>query len=469
MKLKIAFIHYVVGTKGGVNSVMYANAKALLDLHKDINVYFVGSIKGNLIEGYGNRVKYIDFPELDISERIESGFVKKTVFDYMRDGLDICEKLNSSLKKMDAIIIENPNLAANPAATYSFYRLAKRLSQQNSKTKVLFRIHDFAEDRDVNFNNILKFTGSEHCPYWHKILFPKLKNLRYIIINSTDRRRLWSHGIIKDESVFYIPNPINELLIEEDTEFSEKLRKKLIRDYKLKNDVRFIFYPVRIVKRKNVEEAIFLTMMLCHLLRKNYCLIVSLRTNKKIDDAYTKTLDKYVKKYKLPVILGVNDCVGLMRKFTKSKKLIHFGIGDAYNISDFAISTSILEGFGLVFIESWFFNKVVIGRDLPDVTEDFKSAGINLHNLYTNILVDNKDFKDYTTAEKFNIINRLSNNKFRQSIIEGEKEDFAAIVSVLDGIKSKKLINHNRKAVLQNYGQRKIARKLVNIAKMKLY
>jgi hypothetical protein len=467
MKLDIAFVHYIFGTKGGVNSVVFANAKALLDIHKDATIFFVGSIKSPLIER-NSRVHHIDVPELDISKEIEVGFVEKNVFDYMREGLKIYRKLKKILKDKDVIIFENPNLAANPPATYAFYLLAKKLSAQDSKTKVVFRTHDFVEDRDVNFNNILKFTGVEEGPYWHKILFPKLRNIRYVIINSTDRKRLWGHGIVEEGLVHYIPNPINEVLMHKDNGFPKKLRGKLVKKYNLKKNTKFIFYPVRIVSRKNIEEAIFLTMLLRHLLGENYWLVISLRTGKKIDDDYASTLDNYVKKHKLPVILGINEYVGLMRKITPSGELKHFGISDAYSMSDFVISTSILEGFGLFFIESWFFHKLIIGRDLPYVTEDFKKAGINLQHLYTNLIVNGKDFKDYTIAQKFSFISRLSSPKFLNQVIEENKHSLIAIQTILNEVNRKQIIRKNRKVVLKTYGQRKIARKIIDIAKIKL-
>ena len=45
-------------------------------------------------------------------------------------------------------------------------------------------------------------------------------------------------------------------LLQKDTKTSEKLRELLISKEKLAKDIKFIFYPVRIVERKNVEEAI---------------------------------------------------------------------------------------------------------------------------------------------------------------------------------------------------------------------
>ena len=53
--------------------------------------------------------------------------------------------------------------------------------------------------------------------------------------------------------------------------------------------------------------------------------------------------------------------------------------------SDFIVTTSIAEGFGLAFLEPWIIGKPVMGRDLPDITRDFAANGIEMGNLYQRI------------------------------------------------------------------------------------
>jgi hypothetical protein len=53
--------------------------------------------------------------------------------------------------------------------------------------------------------------------------------------------------------------------------------------------------------------------------------------------------------------------------------------------SDGVVTTSIREGFGLAFLEPWLRGKAVTGRDLPDITRDFKARGIDLGHFYTHL------------------------------------------------------------------------------------
>ena len=55
--------------------------------------------------------------------------------------------------------------------------------------------------------------------------------------------------------------------------------------------------------------------------------------------------------------------------------------------ADAILTTSIAEGFGLVFLESFSFGKKLIGRDIPLITADFKQSGIQFDQLYSEIRI----------------------------------------------------------------------------------
>ncbi|MBD3249139.1 hypothetical protein GF336_03780 [Candidatus Woesearchaeota archaeon] len=463
--MKIAFLHYNIGHRDGVNSVMRANAHSLLEKYKKCRIYFVGSSVRPLIEEHKDRVEQIDVPEMDILKKSKvEDYSKQEVYDYMKEGVDLFHKLDEILEDMDYVIFENPNIGVHPAVTYAYYRLVIKNAQRGIKRKLTYRMHDFAEDRRGNFINLMKFRGSESSPYWHKVIFPRAENLSFIVINKKDFTKLQSHGIIENNRPFYLPNPVNDRLYYDDKETSEKLRKKLIKKYSLNKYSKFLFYPVRIVPRKNVEEAIFLTQLLNIKFNENYVLVASLKPKGKADLEYFNTLKKFVKEHKLPVILGINDMVTLKRTYTKSKNIKTFGLGDMYNLCDKVISTSTLEGFGLFFIESWFFNKAIIGRDLPDITSDFKNKGINLEHLYNALFVDGSDFKDFgTLSKRLNLILKLDDSKFLQQLEDNNKQTFAGFYDPINTEDEEKLIKKNRKLVLDNYSTDVLAKELKKI------
>ena len=53
----------------------------------------------------------------------------------------------------------------------------------------------------------------------------------------------------------------------------------------------------------------------------------------------------------------------------------------------FIITTSITEGFGFSFLEPWTANKILWGRKLPEICQDFEKKGICLDHLYTRLAV----------------------------------------------------------------------------------
>lgn len=461
--MKIAFVHYIIGERSGVTSVMRTNVKSLLKINRNIEVTLIGAYRRNLIKP-SKRVKYVDMPELDISKDCCERYSKQDIYDYMRDGERIYEKLDKLLKGYYAVIIENPIIGVHPAATYAYYMFAKRNDELDVKRKIIFRIHDFAEDRRGNFIDLLKFTGYESLPYWHQVVFPKRENLGFVVINSKDVEKVKGHGIIENNKLFYLPNPVEDSLIEKDKKTSKKLRNYLIKKYRLKKDIRFIYYPVRIVPRKNIEEAMFLTSLMDYYRAEDYCLLVSLEERTGEGKRYADMLKKFVKRNKLGVVIGLNDCVALGR-VKKKGRIKTFSIGDAYNICDRVITTSLLEGFGMFFIESWFVGKSIIGRDLPNITADFKNHGINLEHLYSALFVNKKDFKDFSEKERLDLILKLKDKNFRAKIYEENKHQLEGMFGLFDKEFEKKLINENRKVVIKNFSSDHIAKELLGVIK----
>lgn len=323
--MKIAFVHYTIGTPDGVNNVIINNAESLLKLYPKVKIAFVGSVKNKFLR-MKRRVRYIDIPELDISKQKQERYSKNDVFEYLRNGERIKEKLNTYLSKYHAVIFENPTLGVNPAATYGFYRFIKQNAQEMRRTKTMFRLHDFIMDRKGNFTNILKFAGREANPYWHKIIFPKRRNFSYTVINSSDVKLLKSHGIVEDHKVHYLPNPINEKIYYEDDEYL-KLKELLITKFKIDPEAKIIYYPVRIVPRKNIVEAILLMQLLNIRFGEKFHLIVSRKTTLPEGIKYCKRLQKFIDKHKLPVTLGLENIVGLTRE-QKKGKIIRYSVGD---------------------------------------------------------------------------------------------------------------------------------------------
>ena len=61
--------------------------------------------------------------------------------------------------------------------------------------------------------------------------------------------------------------------------------------------------------------------------------------------------------------------------------------GENLVASDGLITTSVAEGFGMVFLESWLAGRTLVGRDLPEITADFVAAGVDLGRLAAQLVL----------------------------------------------------------------------------------
>jgi hypothetical protein len=55
--------------------------------------------------------------------------------------------------------------------------------------------------------------------------------------------------------------------------------------------------------------------------------------------------------------------------------------------ADRILTTSVTEGFGMVFLESWLAGRNLVGRDLPEISADFVTAGLRFADLHPELRV----------------------------------------------------------------------------------
>ena len=264
-----------------------------------------------------------------------------------------------------------------------------------------------------------------------------------------------------------------------------ELRTKIIRREKLNSSVRFILYPVRCVRRKNVEEAIFFTCLLNCLSDGNttkkkciiegkFHLLVSLKPESGDDARYADQLIEFVNKHRLPVSIGFNDIVALERERDPQdrSKIERYGVGDLVRLADLVITTSVLEGFGFAYIEPWILDRAVIGRSIPFITPDFQAQGMKLGHLYTVLLIDGQDFKDIgktkaapeqALQDRLDTILQLSDPDFVDTVIERNETPIKATLRLIDPHKRKKIVAINKKVVQTVYSQSAIGKQIYKV------
>lgn len=244
-------------------------------------------------------------------------------------AVEIFDRIEAKWKSAgsDLLHVHNPILAKNKF----FLRILKSLQKRG--LNLLLQIHDFAED------------GRSHS--FFRESYPS--NCHYGVINSRDYTVLQKAGL-KKSGLHRIHNIVHPIHIGSETGPTPK----------------HVLYPVRAIRRKNIGEAILLSLFF----EKDEPLVVTLPPNSPIDISSYQYWKKVVKEKKL----NVEFEAGLHQDF---EALV--------SASRFIITTSISEGFGFSFLEPWTAGKVIWGRKLPEVCSDFENNGIDLNHLYTRL------------------------------------------------------------------------------------
>jgi len=129
-----------------------------------------------------------------------------------------------------------------------------------------------------------------------------------------------------------------------------------------------VLYPVRAIRRKNIGEAILLSLFF----EPGQTLAITLPPNSPADIKSYEGWKTFVKNQDLNVEFdkGLNHDFETMVRSANS-----------------LITTSITEGFGFSFLEPWLFGKLLWGRELPDICKDFENKDIKLQHLYDKLFV----------------------------------------------------------------------------------
>ncbi len=315
--MKVAFIHYHLKT-GGVTTVLRQQVEALKGTC-DVLVLTGDPVKTTLpvdtvhIEGLG----YFDgSPQNATEPDAVATAVAKALNSKWQGGCDVLH-------------VHNPTLAKNK----NFLVILKMLQQRG--IRLFLQIHDFAED-----GRPLSYFSEEYVADCH-----------YGVINSRDYGILMKSGL-KKEGLHKIFNTVKPLSSNNES---------------IGADAR-ILYPIRAIRRKNVGEAILLSLFF----KNDETLCITLPPNSPVDIKSYNGWKRFVKEKKLNVMFDAG---------------LHYDFKTLVQSARFLITTSITEGFGFSFLEPWTANKMLWGRKLPDICDDFEEKGIQLDHLYSRLYV----------------------------------------------------------------------------------
>ncbi len=292
----------------------------------------------------GRPYRGTDLPEVSLVEGID--YAEPASATQPREIVDRLEKSAEAALggPPDIWHIHNHSLGKNPAFSETVHLLAER------NHGMLLHLHDFAEDgRPANYV-ALRDSLSDLSR-----LYPLGPKIRYAALNHRDAGFLMQAGL-PEHQLHLLPNPIRPATeIKTSSEASDELPADLA------------LCPVRAVRRKNLGELALLAAAHPDLTFAN----TLGPTNPAYGPAFQRWKD-IAAHLQLPVRYAIAEETNLPFSSLVAGASV-------------LVTTSVAEGFGLAFLESWGQGKTITGRDLPEITSDFRQTGIDLAHLYDRL------------------------------------------------------------------------------------
>lgn len=262
--------------------------------------------------------------------------------------------------------------------------------------RMLLQVHDFAEDnRPDNYRHLQQAIGETDPDRLGAVLYPQGQGVHYATLTQRDADLLRTAGVAS-ERLHVLPNPVADF---GPMPAPEEARSRVYSALGLPDEARLIVYPVRGIRRKNLGEMLLLSA----LAPEGTYFAVTLRPKNPVEAA---SFDRW---------RLVAESLGLPCRFDTGSPREQGGYGcdfkETLAAADAVLTTSVAEGFGMVFLEAWLAGKPLVGRDLPEITREFKAAGMTFRSLWSELRAAanlEADFARLTPAEQAEAIRQTS-------------------------------------------------------------
>jgi glycosyltransferase involved in cell wall biosynthesis len=411
--MRIAIIHYHLHP-GGVTRVIESQVKSLRLINNyKLTVYTGDSLQHISVNGSDIEVK--------ISETLRylaSDLTEEIMLDHFQKMTLYLEQVAGT---HDILHLHNLNLGKNPLLTLAVFRLAKL------GVNIVNHCHDFAEDRPRNHAFLKAVIQDIFGENLSGILYPPFRNYHYIVLTSKDYERLAGYGINRDR-IGLLPNPVTFHLNTSKQIPQGEIKEKL----GIEQSLKICLYPVRAIQRKNIGEFILLSV----LFREQASWLITQPPRNPVEIPEYERWKDFCSARHIPVIFEAGKAID---------------IHDLMPAVDFCITTSVMEGFGLAFMEPWLAGIPVIGRNIEYCTADLKRNGIRFPLLYDRFIVSFKrektDFRDLSQEQQQEVIQDVlfEHGKVGEVIaLNPFLKDF------LNPVKQE-LIQHNQQVIQERY------------------
>jgi glycosyltransferase involved in cell wall biosynthesis len=320
-------VHYHL-RRGGVTSVALRQARALLAAREEVLI-----VTGELpAEDYGIPVALIRGLRYDQGPG-DSGRNGENPAERERAARSLADALDAAMRERwggpaDITHVHNPLIRKNALLLPALNLLIER------GFRLLLQNHDLAEDFRPDV-------------YVGKVNYPE--NCHYAVINSRDFSFLHRAGL-KREGLHLIPNEVSPVSADPDLARTRYL------------------YPVRAIRRKNIGEALLISLFI----PSGRTIALTLPPSAERDSLIYRYWVALAEELNLPVEFEAGNREPFPRLFGSSLAVI---------------TTSVKEGFGFSFLEPWTAGREVIGRRINYVCKDFEDEGIHFKMLYPEIRI----------------------------------------------------------------------------------
>jgi hypothetical protein len=213
---------------------------------------------------------------------------------------------------------------------------------------LLLHVHDFAEDGRPELYSPEEYPSDCH----------------YAVINRRDYAILRDSGL-EGAGLHYIPDAVRPVPVSEQGTDDEGFHESF-RHHGTPGSI--VLYATRAIRRKNIGEAVLLSLFL----PPGQRLGVTLEPTGALDRRSFDDWKGFVRDEGLQFLFGLGRAEGLGTLMAETSSMV---------------TTSVKEGFGLSFLEPWTARKMLFGRLLEDVCRDFVERGLRLGHLYRRLRI----------------------------------------------------------------------------------
>ena len=371
----VAVVHYHLN-RGGVTRVAANHLLALAAADPDEPPPAAVLLTGGRAEAWGPHaadleatgvrvgrpviagLEYDDLVSCDRGER-SSTTETRSLRSRLTSALEIALADHGATRDETVLHVHNHALGKNVSLPWAVADLAGR------GWRFLLQLHDFAEEfRPANFLRLRDALGP------NANLYPQASQIHYAVLNGRDRGVLADLGVPPDR-LHFLPNPVADFPPLPDR---GEAKRKLADACGVPADAKYFCYPVRGIRRKNLGEAV-----LTAVLEPDAVVGVTLEPRNPAELAFHDRWRAFCDDLDLPVRFGTGEAPSSGEP----------GVSFHENLAaaDAVLTTSVAEGFGMVFLEAWLADRPLVGRDLPHVTADFRAEGLELPGLYKSLTV----------------------------------------------------------------------------------